>query len=83
MGAIKRLKLYGKRMVSILYICFAINDQFNADFFEQYVESATLLHELEKLLNEGERSHGLWNISPQEFFEVVILKPSVEAGYNC
>ncbi|MDY6457352.1 restriction endonuclease subunit S [Acinetobacter faecalis] len=78
MGAIKRLKLYEKGVVSTLYICFALNDQLNANFFEQYVESGALVPELEKIAQEGARNHGLLNISLQEFFEVVILKPCLE-----
>lgn len=50
----------------------------NANFFEQYVESGALVPELEKIAQEGARNHGLLNISLQEFFEVVILKPCLE-----
>ena len=78
MGAIKRLKLYEKGVVSTLYICFALNDQLNAEFFEHYVESGALVSELEKIAQEGARNHGLLNISLQEFFEVSFVKPCLE-----
>lgn len=78
MGAIKRLKLYEKGVVSTLYICFALNDQLNAGFFEHYVESGALVSELEKIAQEGARNHGLLNISLQEFFEVSFVKPCLE-----
>lgn len=75
MGAIKRLKLYEKGVVSTLYICFSLNTEINSDFFEHYVESGALVHELEKIAQEGARNHGLLNISLQEFFEVALFKP--------
>ena len=78
MGAIKRLKLYEKGVVSTLYICFSINTEINSDFFEHYVESGALIPELEKIAQEGARNHGLLNISLQEFFEVALFKPCLE-----
>ena len=78
MGAIKRLKLYEKGVVSTLYICFSLNTEINSDFFEHYVESGALVHELEKIAQEGARNHGLLNISLQEFFEVALFKPCLE-----
>lgn len=78
MGAIKRLKLYEKGVVSTLYICFSLNAEINSDFFEQYVESGALVPELEKIAQEGARNHGLLNISLQEFFEVTLFKPCLE-----
>ncbi len=78
MGAIKRLKLYEKGVVSTLYICFSLNTEINSDFFEHYVESGTLVPELEKIAQEGARNHGLLNISLQEFFEVALFKPCLE-----
>ena len=75
MGAIKRLKLYDKGVVSTLYICFSLNERINSDFFEQYVESGALVPELEKIAQEGARNHGLLNISLQEFFEVSLTIP--------
>ncbi|OFE42751.1 3-mercaptopyruvate sulfurtransferase [Acinetobacter towneri] len=78
MGAIKRLKLYDKGVVSTLYICFSLNKHINSDFFEQYVESGALVPELEKIAQEGARNHGLLNISLQEFFEVNLWTPCLE-----
>ena len=78
MGAIKRLKLYEKGVVSTLYICFSLNKQVNSDFFEQYVESGNLVPELEKIAQEGARNHGLLNISLQEFFEINLIVPCLK-----
>jgi len=78
MGAIKRLKLYEKGVVSTLYICFSLNPEIDSDFFEHYVESGALVPELEKIAQEGARNHGLLNISLQEFFEVTLSKPCLE-----
>ena len=78
MGAIKRLKLYDKGVVSTLYICFSLNEYINSDYFEQFVESGLLVPELEKIAQEGARNHGLLNISLQEFFEVDLKIPSLD-----
>jgi len=78
MGAIKRLKLYEKGVVSTLYICFSLNPEIDSDFFEHYVESGALVPELEKIAQEGARNHGLLNISLQEFFEVALSKPCLD-----
>ena len=78
MGAIKRLKLYDKGVVSTLYICFSLNEYINSDYFEQFVESGLLVPELEKIAQEGARNHGLLNISLQEFFEVNLKMPSLD-----
>ena len=78
MGAIKRLKLYDKGVVSTLYICFSLNGYINSDYFEQFVESGLLVPELEKIAQEGARNHGLLNISLQEFFEVNLKMPSLD-----
>ena len=78
MGAIKRLKLYDKGVVSTLYICFSLNEYINSDYCEQFVESGLLVPELEKIAQEGARNHGLLNISLQEFFEVDLKIPSLD-----
>lgn len=69
MGAIKRLKLYNKGVVSTLYICFQIQDGNMPEFFEQYFESGIFNHQLNKIAQEGARNHGLLNMSVVEFFE--------------
>ena len=79
MGAIKRLNIYQKGVVSILYICFSTKNIEEGDFYEQYFESGKLNKELHKIAQEGARNHGLLNMSVVEFFrDVDISRPSIE-----
>ena len=68
MGAIKRLNGYDKGVVSTLYICFSVNSEVAARYFEQYFEGGQLNRELQKIAQEGARNHGLLNLSVIEFF---------------
>ena len=78
MGAIKRLKEADKAVVTTLYICFSITDKqkLSIDFFEQYCENGEFNQGLMKIANEGGRAHGLLNVTPTDFFGLVILLPT-------
>ncbi len=80
MGAIKRLKLYEKGVVTTLYICFEVSDADKccAKFFEHYFESGLLNKGLSKVANEGGRAHGLLNVKPSDFFSLTVFVPCVE-----
>lgn len=80
MGAIKRLKSFDKAVVTTLYICFRLKDreQTNIDFFEQYCESGILNKELIKVANEGGRAHGLLNVTPDDFFNMNMIVPTIK-----
>jgi type I restriction enzyme S subunit len=73
MGAIKRLKIYEKGVVSTLYICFSTKNEVEAQFYEKYFEGGFLNHELSKIAQEGARNHGLLNMSVVEFFRDITL----------
>ena len=79
MGAIKRLKEADKAVVTTLYICFSITDKqkLSIDFFEQYCENGELNQGLMKIANEGGRAHGLLNVTPTDFFSLVMLLPTL------
>ena len=79
MGAIKRLKEADKAVVTTLYICFSIADSKRLDinFFEQFCESGGLNQGLMKVANEGGRAHGLLNVTPTDFFSLVMLLPTL------
>lgn len=79
MGAIKRLKEADKAVVTTLYICFSITDKqkLSIDFFEQYCENGEFNQGLMKIANEGGRAHGLLNVTPTDFFSLVMLLPSL------
>ena len=77
LGAIKRLINYERGVLSTLYICFRINKVHLPEYFEQYFDSGTMNHELQKIAQEGARNHGLLNMSVKEFFnDIIILAPS-------
>lgn len=79
MGAIKRLKTFDKAVVTTLYICFALKGETtNIDFFEQYCESGILNKELIKVANEGGRAHGLLNVTPDDFFNMNMIVPTIK-----
>ncbi len=78
-GATKRLKLYDKGIVSTLYICFrAKNIKIHQGFFEYVFESEPYYRALEEITQEGNRNHGLLNISIQDFFKLKIIMPQYD-----
>jgi type I restriction enzyme S subunit len=74
MGAIKKLNLYNKGVVSSLYICFRAQKYQDPNFYEQYFEYGQQNREIEKIAQEGARNHGLLNISVIDFFEQIYLQ---------
>lgn len=78
MGAIKRLKLYEKGVVSTLYICFKFKESYDEVFFEQYFESGIHNKEIELIAKEGARNHGLLNVGLEDFFSIRIEVPCIE-----
>lgn len=74
-GSIKRLNLYDKGALSTLYICFALKDNENSDFYEKYFDSLSWYSELQKICTEGARNHGLLNVSTDDFFEFKLHVP--------
>ena len=77
-GATKRLNDFDKAVVTTLYICFGIKDETNTsgDFFEQLFEANHLDRGLTKIAHEGGRAHGLLNVTPSDFFSLIITTPS-------
>jgi type I restriction enzyme S subunit len=73
-GTIKRLNNYPMGVLSTLYIAFkpTLTD---TNFLEQYFDSSKWYKEIYKRATEGARNHGLLNISPQDFFEIIINQP--------
>lgn len=76
-GVIRSLCLYDEGIVSPLYICFRIKERKNKSFFDYYFETEHFNNEISKIAQEGARSHGLLNISTEDFFSKVnVLLPS-------
>jgi len=80
MGAIKRLKVLDKAVVTTLYICFDAIDptQTSRDFFEHFFEEGHLNRGLKKVANEGGRAHGLLNVTPKDFFNLQLKAPEYD-----
>ena len=76
LGAIKRLDLYEKGVVSSLYICFKLNNSDNcSDFWKYYFEAGMLNSEIKMIAQEGARNHGLLNMATEDFFNMLLFYP--------
>src|SRR3989339_113858 len=76
MGAIKRLNLYEKGIVSSLYICFRPKNVDQSDYLEQYFNSGFFNNEISKIAQEGARNHGLLNISIDDLLKAKLYLPT-------
>lgn len=77
-GSIKRLDLYNQGALSTLYICFALNENENSDFYQKYFDSLSWYPELQKICAEGARNHGLLNVPTNDFFKIKLRVPKVK-----
>ncbi|WP_207509931.1 restriction endonuclease subunit S [Telluribacter humicola] len=75
-GAIKRLDLYERGILSPLYICLEITEG-DSDFYTHFFEAGQLNHGIYKIAQEGARNHGLLNISVIDFFQITFKTPSL------
>lgn len=76
-GALKRLDMYDKGIVSPLYICFASTEENKCPgFYVHYFEAGKMNREIQAFAQEGARNHGLLNISVDDFFNSYIVAPS-------
>lgn len=76
-GAIKRLNRYEMGVLSTLYIVFKIKNttQTSSDFLVAYYDSNEWHNGIQAIAAEGARSHGLLNITPNDFFETTLAIP--------
>ena len=78
-GALKRLDMYDKGIVSPLYICFSANENNECpDFYVHYFEVGMMNREIQAFAQEGARNHGLLNISVDDFFNSYLLMPPLD-----
>lgn len=77
MGAIKRLDLYDKGIVSSLYICFRPTNEAQSDYLKYYFESGIFNKQISKIAQEGARNHGLLNMAIGDFFGTLLILPSL------
>ena len=76
-GAIKRLDLYEKGVISTLYIVFMIRNQSqtDSDFLTVFFDTDRWHRGVAERASEGARNHGLLNISANDFFDIGIFLP--------
>ena len=77
-GAIKRLDLYNKGIVSPLYLCLQIKNNQYSDYFIHYFESGILNRAFHSIVQEGARNHGILNVSSKDILDIQITIPSLE-----
>ena len=76
-GAVKRLDLYEKGVLSTLYIVFALNDdaKTDSDYMAVFFDTDRWHRGVAERAAEGARNHGLLNISAEDFFDIGISLP--------
>ena len=76
-GAVKRLDLYEKGVLSTLYIVFTPKkeQQINSDFLTVFFDTDRWHKGVAERAAEGARNHGLLNISAEDFFDIDLSVP--------
>ena len=76
-GAVKRLDLYEKGVLSTLYIVFTPKkeQQINSDFLTVFFDTDRWHRGVAERAAEGARNHGLLNISAEDFFDIDLSVP--------
>ena len=79
-GAVKRLDLYRKGVLSRLYIVFCIKNKkkTNSDFLTFFFDTDRWHKGVYERAAEGARNHGLLNISADDFFDIDLSLPKSE-----
>ena len=80
-GAVKRLDLYEKGVLSTLYIVFSIKNikEVNSDYLTIFFDTDRWHKGVAERAAEGARNHGLLNISADDFFDIDLYMPKEEA----
>ena len=76
-GAVKRLDLYEKGVLSTLYIVFAPKkeQQIDSDYLTVFFDADRWHKGVAERAAEGARNHGLLNISAEDFFDIDLSVP--------
>ena len=77
-GAVKRLDLYEKGVLSTLYIVFASKkeQQIDSDYLTVFFDTDRWHKGVAERAAEGARNHGLLNISAEDFFDIDLSVPN-------
>jgi len=75
-GVVRRLERYDLGVLSPLYICFSLDsDECDETYLSYYFDSYRFERELNSVVQEGARAHGLLNIPVNDFFDRELLLP--------
>lgn len=76
-GAVKRLDMYEKGVLSTLYIVFVPKDKYrvDSDFLTIFFDTNRWHKGVAERAAEGARNHGLLNITADDFFDIDLLLP--------
>jgi type I restriction enzyme S subunit len=75
-GVVRRLERYDCGVLSPLYICFSIESkECDETYLSYYFDSHRFERELNSVVQEGARAHGLLNIPVNDFFDRELLLP--------
>lgn len=81
-GCIFRLERE-EALVPFVYTCFALNEDFDSDYFRHYFEAGALNRQLYPLISSSARGNGLLNISTEYFFSCKIPLPDRDYQKQC
>lgn len=77
-GVVKRLDKYESGVLSTLYLCMSLKEQYQSysNYLVLLFESSYLNNQLALICREGARNHGLLNVSKGDFFNLKVQLPS-------
>jgi len=78
MGAVKCLENLEQGILSTLYIVFALKPDINEEYIKAHYETKPWQDDVKKRVAVGARNHGLLNISPDDFFDSLVVIPSIK-----
>jgi len=62
-------------LVPNVYICFALNEGLNSEFYGHLFSAGALNHQLSRVINSGVRNDGLLNLNAGDFFDCKLPVP--------
>ena len=65
-------------LVPNVYICFALNEGLNHEFYGHLFSAGALNHQLSRVINSGVRNDGLLNLNAGDFFDCKLPVPQIE-----
>jgi type I restriction enzyme S subunit len=74
-GCVYKLKEFKEAAVPNAFICFRFKENSVADFYQGYFENNFHGKQLQKFITSGARMDGLLNISPVDFFSIILPTP--------